>query len=195
MGDNPTRTPYTRSRWPEYFDGLRLDPAAHQRVAARFIDNDSIPNPARDWARRFDISRAGWALADVYGQGGVIGRFVVYPVNISLNGAGILHFTDIPVDARICVHFDRLVEGPLSLQGVVRRNLTLEGFPARLVGVAWSAESRQALIDHLGPAVSDAAMREAPQQIVPEQEAIDAAYRSLYAENRLGNWAATVSGD
>lgn len=195
MGDNPGHTPYTRSRWPEYFDGLALDPAAHQRLASRFMERDSIPNPARDWARRFDISSAGWALADVYGQGGVKGRFVVYPFNLSLNGAGVLHFTELATRTRVCIHFDRLVEGPLSLHGEVRRTMDLEGVSARFIGIAWTPESRQSLIDHLGPAASDAALRTAPREQSPEQEAIDAAYRSLYAENRLGNWAATVAGD
>ena len=62
-------------------------------------------------------------------------------------------------------------------------------------GIAWTADSRQALIDHLAPHTSDAALRRVPSPQSPEQAVIDVAYRSLYAENRLGNWAATVAGD
>jgi hypothetical protein len=195
MGDSPTRTPFTRSRWPEYSDPLSLDPAAHQRLAERVMERDNIPNPAKDWARRFDISGSGWALADLYTAGGVTGRFVVYPVNLSMNGVGVLHVTDIPPGTRICIHFDRLVEGPISLQGEVRRNIAIEGMPARCIGIAWLPESKHVLIDHLGPASSDVALRTAPAPQTLEQAALDAAYRLLYAENRLGNWAATVQGD
>jgi hypothetical protein len=195
MADNPTRTPFTRSRWPEYFDGLALDPAAHRRMAARVMERDSPETHPPDWARRFDVSPAGWALADVYAAGGISGRYVVYPINLSINGVGIAHIANLEVGTRVCIHFDRLVEGPISLIGEVRRSRAIEGFSAHFVGIAWVAESRQALIDHLGPRASDAALKNVPHPQSPEEALADAAYRSVYAENRLGNWAATVAGD
>ena len=91
MGEQPPRTPFSRSQWPEYTDGLSLDARAHRDLAERIIDKDAPPVPRGDWARRFDVSAAGWALADVYapGGGGLSPVYVVYPIDLGSTGTGL----------------------------------------------------------------------------------------------------------
>lgn len=186
--------PFSRDRWPEYADPLRLEPQAHRRLADRFMEKDEPHQRARDWARRFDVSGAGWALAEVHPIGRARARFVVYPVNISLTGAGIIHSAPLDNSTRVSIHFDRLVTGAFSLSGSVRRTVKLDK-RALLIGIRWDLESVASLVDHLAPPTSGTAMKHRPGETSPEQAITDAAYRSMYAENRLGHWAAVVAGD
>lgn len=198
MTDRPNEEsnprPFSRDRWPEYADPLHLEPQSHRRLADRFMQKDEPQERARDWARRFDVSGAGWALAEVHPAGRARARFVVYPANISLTGAGIIHSTPLDNSTRVSIHFDRLVTGAFSLWGSVRRAIKLDK-SAWLIGIKWDPESAASLVDHLAPSTSDAAMKHPPGENSPEQAITDAAYRSMYAENRLGHWAAVVAGD
>lgn len=163
-------------------------------MAERFMDDDRPRTPVGDWARRFDISAAGWALLDAHVPGAPIRRLVVYPINISLTGIGVAVAADLSEGTGVGMHMDRLVSGAISLSGVVRRCSPLLA-NARFVGIAWTPESRETLIEHLAPKPSDAALKTLSPPPSPEEAATSSAYRSMYAENRLGNWAATVAGD
>jgi hypothetical protein len=186
------RPPFDRSRWPEYADQLGWDARTHRLRVERFMEWDGSAAPLGDWCRRFEIGAAGWALLEAHISPARTVRAVVYPANISISGIGVMLSEDLPLWTLVRVHLDRLVCGSISLVGDVRRSIVLEG-GVRVAGIAWASDSRQALIEHLAPQP----VRGAPVGVDdgPEWETTRAALGSMYAENRLGNWAAIVGGD
>lgn len=146
---NPTAPSRPRVPPPDYTDTLHLDDGKLRELAATLRAADESPAAGARRYRRHDITALHWLLADFAGEDAAAsGRFVVYPVDLSLTGVKVLHAKPAAAGTRVSLRFPTTGASLLDSDGaVVNFTPVREGVYA--LGIQFDQAHQERIVQHL----------------------------------------------
>jgi hypothetical protein len=110
-----------------YTDLLKLSQQEHEILARMAGASVDAAAGERRGDSRIEVAGAGRAYAEFGSQTSVSGRFVVYPVDVSLTGMSFLHGGYVHTGTPCRVRMSMPIGEPLALEGLIERCRLIKG--------------------------------------------------------------------